>query len=181
MQISIGSNLVQDKIIHDMGVESKIGYLLSGPLSPSHSGADIDVFHMAVVQCDNTRFWDIEQVGTSLITQSKATSAEHIRAFTDSSVCRDSDGSYIVGFPWKTDNPPLPSNRGVCDKRAQSLACKLAQTSELLKTYGAIITDQLSRGFIERVQESDVPENFHFIPHHAVKKESTTTMVEDSI
>ena len=34
------------------------------PLSPSHSEADIDVFHMAIIQCDYTRFWDVEQVGT---------------------------------------------------------------------------------------------------------------------
>ena len=54
-------NLVQDKIIRGNGptaVESKIGYLLSGPLSSSHSDADIDVLHMAVTQCDDTRFWD---------------------------------------------------------------------------------------------------------------------------
>ena len=173
-------NLVQDKIIRGKGptaIESKIGYLLSGPLSPSHSEADIDVFHTAVMQCDDTRFWDIEQVGTSLTTQSKATSAEQIRTFIDSSVCRDSDGSYIVGFPWKTDHPPLPSNHSVCEKRARSLARKLAQTPELLKTYGAIIIDQLSQGFIERVQESDVPVKCHFIPHHAVRKESVTTPV----
>ena len=65
----------------------------------------------------------------------------------------------------------------MCEKRARSLAHKLAQTPELLKMYGAIITDQLSRGFIEKVKEADVPQNFHFIPHHAVKKDSATTPV----
>ena len=65
----------------------------------------------------------------------------------------------------------------MCEKRAWSLARKLAQTPELLKTYGAIITDQLSRGFIDKVKEADVPQNCHFIPHHAVKKDSVTTPV----
>ena len=132
---------------------------------------------MAITQCDYTRFWDVEQVGTSLTTPFKTNSAEQISNFIDSSVHQDLDGSYIIGFPWKTDHPPLPSNRSVCEKRAQSLARKLAQTPELLKTYGAIITEQLSRGLIERVQESNIPQDCHFIPHHAVKKESETTLV----
>ena len=129
---------------------------------------------MAIVKCDDIRFWDIEQVGTSLTAPSKANSAEHIRNIIDSSVHRDLDGLYIVGFPWKTDHTPLLSNCSVCEKRAQSLARKLARTPELLKTYGAIITKKLSL-FIERVQESDIPQDCHFIPRHAVKKESEIT------
>ena len=87
------------------------------------------------------------------------------------------DGSYIVSFPWKADHPPLPSNRSICERRMHSLARKLARTPELLKVYGDIIPDQVKRGFIERVRESDVPPNCHFIPHHAVKKQSNITPV----
>ena len=173
-------NIVQDKVICGNGpstVESKIGYLLSGPLSPSHSDADVDVLHMAVTQCDDTRFWDVEQIGTSSNKHSQTADTDQIKNFIDSLVRRDTNGSYVVGFPWKTDHPPLPSNRNVCEKRARSLAHKLAQTPELLKTYGAIITEQISRGFIERIQESDIPQNCHFIPHYAVRKESATTPV----
>ena len=132
---------------------------------------------MAVTQCDDTRFWDVEQIGTSSNKHSQTADTDQMKNFIDSSVCRDTNGSYVVGFPWKTDHPPLPSNRNVCEKRARSLAHKLAQTPELLKTYGAIITEQISRGFIERIQESDIPQNCHFIPHYAVRKESATTPV----
>jgi len=64
-----------------------------------------------------------KQVSTSVIAPSRATSAKQIRTFIDSSVCQD---AYIVGFPWKTERPPLPSNRSICEKRARSLAQKLA-------------------------------------------------------
>ena len=78
-------------------VESKIGCLLSGPLSPQHSEADIDVFYTAVMQFDNTRFWNVEQVGASLTTQSNEISADQIKHFIASSAHRESDGSYTVG------------------------------------------------------------------------------------
>ena len=140
-------NLVQDKVIRGNGptaVESMIGYLLSGPLSPSDTKASVSMFHASVMQCNEPKFWDTEQFGTSVNTQSLLSSTQQPTSFINCSVHRDSDGSYIVGFPWKIDHPPLPSNRGVCEKRARSLARKLAQTPELLKTYGGIITDQLS-------------------------------------
>ena len=116
MQTSIGTLFKTRQRSHRCRV--KDGYLLSGPLTPSHRDADIDVLHIATTQSDDTRFWDIEQVGTSLTAPSKVNSAEQIRNFIDSSVHRDSDGSYVIGFPWNTDHPPPPSNRSVYEKRA---------------------------------------------------------------
>jgi len=75
---------------------------------------------------------------------------------------------------WKPYHPYLPSNSGICEKRTRSLTRKLAQTPELLKTHGNIIAEQLTGGFIA---ESDLPQHCHFIPHHAVKKDSVTTPI----
>ena len=178
-------NIVQDKIKRGNGptaMESKIGYLLSGPLSSSHSDTNgIDVLHVGVVGMKGTniaQFWDVEFTGTLPITKSTTVNDQKFpTAYLNSSVHQNSDGSYIVGFPWKCDHPPLPSNRGICERQTRSLARKLAQTPELLKIYGDIIADQVKRGFIEMVREGEVPYNCHFIPHHAVKKQSATTPV----
>lgn len=62
-------------------------------------------------------------------------------------------------------------------KRARSLANKLSHTPNLLQSYGEIISDQLKRGFIEEVPESEIPSHCHFIPHHPVQKDSTTTPI----
>lgn len=43
-----------------------------------------------------------------------------------------------------------------------------------MRLYGDIIADQLKRGFVEQVDESQIPEQYHFIPHHLVKKDSAT-------
>ena len=80
-----------------------------------------------------------------------------------------------MNFPWKENHPPLPSNRSICEGRARSLARKLKHTPVLLNLYGDIIAEQLKRGFIERVVDSQIPADCHFIPHHPVKKDSTTT------
>ena len=57
------------------------------------------------------------------------------------------------------------------------MARRLSRTPELLKTYGDILADYENRGFIERVDIAQTPDNAHYIPHHHVTKESSTTPV----
>ena len=49
-------------------------------------------------------------------------------------------------------------------------------TSDTRLSYDNIISDQMSRGFIERVENHD-PTSGHYIPHHPVYKESATTPI----
>ena len=46
-----------------------------------------------------------------------------------------------------------------------------------MKIYNRIIEEQLRPGFIEKVPESELAKPCHYIPHHAVHKESATTPV----
>ena len=62
-------------------------------------------------------------------------------------------------------------------KRAQSLIHCISQSPPLLQSYDNI-REQAARGFIEKVQNtSDIPGKTRFIPHHCVKKNSTTTPI----
>ena len=82
-------NLVQDKIIRGNGptaVESKIGYLLSGPLSLSDTKASVSMFHASVMQSNEPKFWDTEQLGTSVDTQSLLSSTQQPTSFINCSV-----------------------------------------------------------------------------------------------
>ncbi|XP_060559098.1 uncharacterized protein LOC132719352 [Ruditapes philippinarum] len=47
----------------------------------------------------------------------------------------------------------------------------------MLKKYKDIIQEQENRGFIERVDESSRAKRVHYIPHHGVEKNSTTTPI----
>ena len=90
------------------------------------------------------------------------------------------DGKYSASLPWKEDYPKLPSNRSLALKRLHSLLSSLRKTPDKLKIYNNLIQEQLSLGFIERVvEESSCYDNskLHYIPHHAVKKDSPTTPI----
>ena len=85
------------------------------------------------------------------------------------------DGSYCARFPWKDNHQSLPTNLSTCVHRTRALARKLASTSMLSK-YQEIIADQEHRGFIEKVDPTTEDSKCcHYIPHHAVRKNSPTT------
>ena len=53
----------------------------------------------------------------------------------------------------------------------------LAKTPHLFSKYNEILTDQERRGFIEWVYPPADHTKGHYIPHHAVRKESSTTSI----
>ncbi|XP_065917809.1 uncharacterized protein [Dysidea avara] len=173
--------IVEDKIIRGNGptaVQSKLGYLLSGPLLSLNSTRDLQVFHAVAQPIDNCstipEFWQVESAGILSSHESPPTNP-FLSSYLESSIRCRADGSYIVKFPWKDYHPPLPLNRNICEGRALSLARKLKHTPVLLNLYGDIIAEQLKRGFIEQVVECQILADCHFIPHHPVKKDSATT------
>ena len=55
---------------------------------------------------------------------------------------------------------------------------RLCQEPSMLKKYSDIIAEQERRGFVERVDETELTTNkIHYIPHHPVKKDSSTTPI----
>lgn len=56
---------------------------------------------------------------------------------------------------------------------------QLQQNPEILREYDSIIRDQLRRGIVEEVGDSDVaPDMIHYLPHHAViRHDKETTKV----
>ena len=95
--------------------------------------------------------------------------------YLSSCVTRATDGAYVARFPWRTHHPPLPSNYTVAERRTRQLAKRLATQPKLLQLYHQIIADQEARDFIERVDTSSEYADTHYIPHHAVEKDSPTT------
>ena len=102
---------------------------------------------------------------------------QFLKEYQQSIIKRDVNGTYISGFLWKPEHPPLPTNYTVCEARTRSLARCLMKTPELLKTYNETITEYERRGFIEKVQKTHPLDSAHCIPHHPVKKEYSTTPV----
>ena len=169
MSLLIGTDyywkFVQDTIIRGDGPvaqESKLGYLLSGPMPYSLPQATTSIF----LQMTSTvipeepnleNFWTVESVGTNINVPSVDLTFLH--AYQQSSITQAPEGQYIARFPWKEDKPYLPTNINICKKRTTTLIHKLKQTPEVLNLYDNIIKDQEKRGFIERVNDDYIDDN----------------------
>ena len=186
LSILIGADyywtFVEDQVIRGKGptaVASKLGYLLSGPLPGAYSHTSTaSLFHVSVQSPAETpsleQFWNIESTGTQPAVEDP--DKQFLESYMQTNITCQQDGSYSLKFPWKENHPPLPTNYNICNRRTRSLARRLAQTPETLKIYGDIIEEQLTRGFIERLQPTSTTDT-HYIPHHPVKKESSTTPI----
>ena len=176
--------LVGDHVIRGDGptaVQSKLGYLLSGPLYHSNHTQEItNTFHVSVsppnIEQVVEKFWTIESTGT-LPTSPQPQSRDH---FTDdylASIVQEDSGSYVVKFPWRDNHAPLPSNFKICERRTRALVRRLNNMPDLMRAYNDIIKEQERRGFIEKIDSSPPTGPVHYIPHHHVNKDSKTTPI----
>ena len=176
-------DIVQDKIIRGDGgptaVQSRLGYLLSGPLKSKRVQNDVtSILHLAASTNEEfhlQRFWSLESMG--IFPQIDPPEKEFLKSYQATSITRSDDGAYTAGFPWKEEHPPLPTNFNVCEKRTRATARRLHHTPDLLKCYDNIIKEQESRGFIEKIHNPKPSDHTYYIPHHHVKKESSTTPI----
>ena len=135
------------------------------------------MFHVAAQPTptpDLEQFWNVESAG---ITPKDESTNSFLDSYITNSVKRLIDGSYCARFPWKDSHPPLPTNFSTCAHRTRALARKLALNPPLLTKYSDILADQEHRGFIEKVHDPVSTTRCHYIPHHAVRKDSSTTPV----
>lgn len=63
-------------------------------------------------------------------------------------------------------------------KRQTIIIYRLTTTPQLLTTYKKIITKQKTRNFIKKTNNTQPTNNTHYIPHHPIKKNSTTTPIK---
>jgi len=121
---------------------------------------------------DLQRFWTVEDAGVIADNQDE----KFLRHYSETHITQQDNGSYNAKFPWKNNHPPLPDNYHICQRRTHLLVHRLAQSPGMLQTYDNILRDQVDRGFIEPVA-SEEDGATHYIPHHPVKKDSTTTPI----
>ena len=175
----VGNNIIRGD--GPTAVESKLGYLLSGP-TPMPTGQFLTSANSVMMLTAHTgefnleRFWDLESVGANPADNSSEDNV--LNDYLESSVTRDQDGAYVARFPWKPGRPDLPTNFTIAKQRTRQLVKRLSKTPNLFETYHKIINEQQARGFIERVDNCSISHSgAHYIPHHAVEKDSTTTPI----
>jgi len=120
-------HFVGDHVIHGNGriaVQSKLDYLLSGPI-PSATHVSTTLVHLLhvnatsnVTTCNLEKFWQVDTVGVTTPLQT-TTDQQFLKSYINSCVTPQPDGSYSVKFPWKQQHPQLPLNYTICEKRTR--------------------------------------------------------------
>ena len=128
-------------------------------------------------ECDLEKFWKLETLGIERIDE-KETGNKELREVYEKTCISFHDNRYFATLPWKEEHPPLPMNKEIAHRRTENVIKRLKKEPHLLQKYGEIIGEQERRGFIEKIGEDTATSNtVHYIPHHAVKKESSTTPI----
>ena len=172
-------DLVTDDIVRGedgpTAINSKLGWLLSGPAESSSSSAESTTSNLILAQNDLIfsipltndnelvdslrRFWETESIGISE-PQPKSTREEGVLR-----------NIRHTGERYETDCE-------LCLSRLHSLHNRLKRNEQLLSEYDKAIKDQLASGIVEEIPRSEPcrQENtVHYIPHHAVIREDKET------
>ena len=170
-------------------VQSKLGWILSGQSVDPVSMENLSFLtfvqgehcnscsHFATpdppLYDDNIKdIWELETIGVR--DSPKTMENEEVIEFFNSST-KFENGRYQVKWPWIEYPTDLPLNLGLAVGRLTNLLKRCDQT--ILEQYDQILMDQLSKGVIERVESSPLPNSHpvHYLPHHCVLKVDKTT------
>ncbi|XP_014676190.1 PREDICTED: uncharacterized protein LOC106816151 [Priapulus caudatus] len=169
---------IRGEIGQPVAVETKVGWVLSGPLKGriSRGGSETQVNLISrenvrseqdSIDRDIHKLWDLETLG---IRESEDVSEE----FADT--IRFTGQRYSVKLPWKESHRTLPSNYDNSLGRMKSQVKRLKWEPEILEEYDAIVKEQLSSGITEKVVDLEPRGKVHYLPHQAViRKEAATT------
>ena len=199
IDLLIGADHYYDIVIGDVirgsagpvAISSRLGWLLSGPVSFSNENnvdsCNIDVVNanlvLDILPCreeviDQSReivesldkFWKHEQMGlehNEKPTQGRTMDIEF----------KKDDQRYEVNLPWK-DNvyEELNDNYEMSKSRLFSLFRKLKENPELLRQYNDVFEQQLAEGIIEKVGIDNYKDsNAHFLCHFGVVRNDRQT------
>ncbi len=85
------------------------------------------------------------------------------------------DNRYHVTWPWKEDKPDLPTNRELALTRLKTSVYRMRNKPDILQRYNTVVSDQLGKGVIEKVDANESHGILHYLPHHAVITPQKTT------
>ena len=169
------------------------GYLIYGQISPGKGNGPVtsmghisdqtlnpDVhmidpkgdLHLTTEEIPIHKLWDLDTIGIN----PELEAPEDIIAYEhyQSSVTYI-NGKYWVELPFKLNAPPLPHNYYLAKGQMKSQISKFRKNEQLLSCYHGIIQEYLEMDFIEEVDTTQKAPAVHYLPHHAVLKESSST------
>lgn len=80
------------------------------------------------------------------------------------------DGHFQVALPWRRDQPDIPNNKIMAERRLRSLKVRLTKDAELFTRYMEAMQNYIDKGHAQRVPEEELNKKFKvwYLPHHPV-------------
>ena len=175
------SNKVKRSLYGPVATYSKLGWILSGPVSNEVNTLDSQTQLLSMskkvvskglnLEGQLERFWNLESLGINIEEESV------YDKFGES--IRFNGTRYVVELPWREQRVIIADNYKNSLNRLMSLFNRLSQKEEVMREYDSIMKEQLELGILEPVtdQKNQVG-GVYYMPHHAViKSEKTSTKV----
>ena len=171
-------------------IRTILGWTVVGPLMrKTHQDAQInyirvdqalgckeDVKVMSSIQQQLQRLYNSEfSESTADLKECFSVEDRRAKAIMDSSV-KLKEGHYEIGLPWKYDDPSLPNNKPMVEKRLDYLKKRLEREHALHERYKTTMEEYISKGHTKRVEpidndtldESSSMKLVWYLPHHPV-------------
>ena len=160
-----------------VGVETKFGWVLNGPVIGDSSSTWVNVVnstHVVFATADQCleesvkRFWDNESIGI------KEKEVSVYDKFSET-IHMNKEHRYEVRLPFKEDHPQIHDNFELCKNRLLRLHKRLKENPELFKNYDQIFQEQRKLGITEEVTDSGKIGETHYLPHQPVIRQDKET------
>ena len=169
----VGSNQIKGTS-GPVAVETKLGFILSGPVNENSGGSKTSVFSTHTMKCATSLSPD-EQIRESYAKcfetnpKSNPNVQEILEEFESETIFKD--GHYEVKLPFKEEITNLGDNYARSKSRLKNMVQRqFKDNPEFLKTYDDILQQQLSAGVIEKVEHYEIGQT-HYLPHRPVVRE----------
>ncbi|XP_026331997.1 uncharacterized protein LOC113239292 [Hyposmocoma kahamanoa] len=158
---------------------SIFGWVLMGRAPSKSYGSHQAVSMPCTVDLNSilTKFWEVEEVPTKVIQDPDDLLCEKHFVETHS---RDSFDRFIVRLPFKPGYLLLGSTFDSALKRFCGLERKLSKDSRLKELYMEFMRDYLNAGHMRPISPN-VTSNRHYIPHHGMLKDSSSTTTRRAV
>ena len=169
------NNKIRDRTL--VALETIFGWVVSGSIPDNSRLNSLHGFHVErSEELDLRRFWEIEEVPTaSTATPDELACEKH---FVDTTT-RTADGRYVVKLPFRDNKPPnLDFTSEIARRRLLSIERRFRHDNVVRDAYHDFINEFLALKHLEKIPQHEIAKpsgTFAYLPHHIVKKESSTT------
>lgn len=155
------------------------GWIVSGPVPQppeANEHSSISLFTCVSNEFENLEnqmaaFWRLEEIKQTNV----YTLEERIcKQYFERSVCRGDDGRFTVLLPFR-DASKLGNSYESALRRFLALERRLQLDSNLKKDYTKFMNEYIALGHMELTRRITSENNCYYLPHHAVRKESSSS------